>query len=359
MNPFKYGQVVSAEDFCPRPKLLDSIKGFIRTGQNVLIQGERRTGKTSLIHEAVRQIRRIRLLYIDLLEIKTIEDLYRRLLRGIMSLEEKNGFINKLFKSISHLKPTMTIDPATGQPSLSLDASTKLKPDSIEGLLDMIEKISRKKPIVVVLDEFQDVLNLKEAPETLAILRSKIQFHTGFSYIFAGSIRNRMDEIFNHPRSAFFKSAVTINVGAIDRERFGKFLVNKFSLGKRKINGDTSNRIFEIADYVPGDVQQLCGALWETTSKGAGITVDDIPQALNLIYTRESKGYEAMLVHVTGQQLRVLNGLATIGGKAPLSADFLRGVGVTHPSSVKKTLDRLVQTHIIFRHEGEYKFVNP
>ncbi len=62
-----------------------------------------------------------------------------------------------------------------------------------------------RKPLVVVFDELQDILNLKDKKETLAILRSKIQFHTAIPYIFAGSIRNKMDEIFNHPSSAFFK----------------------------------------------------------------------------------------------------------------------------------------------------------
>ncbi|MCK4303664.1 MAG: hypothetical protein KAY24_05440 [Candidatus Eisenbacteria sp.] len=49
MNPFKYGQVVSAGDFCPRPVLLKDLVACIKSGQNVVLQGERRMGKTSLI----------------------------------------------------------------------------------------------------------------------------------------------------------------------------------------------------------------------------------------------------------------------------------------------------------------------
>ena len=71
MNPFKYGRVVSAENFCPRPNLLKQLTGFIKSGQNVVLQGERRMGKTSLLYETVRQLKRYRLLYVDLLEIKT------------------------------------------------------------------------------------------------------------------------------------------------------------------------------------------------------------------------------------------------------------------------------------------------
>lgn len=33
--------------------------------------------------------------------------------------------------------------------------------------------------------------------------------------------------------------------------------------------------------------------------------------------------------------------------------------GITAPASIKKALNRLVQLKVIYRHEGEYKFVNP
>ena len=42
MNPFKYGQVVSDDDFCSRQELLKQMKAFIERGQNVVLQGERR-----------------------------------------------------------------------------------------------------------------------------------------------------------------------------------------------------------------------------------------------------------------------------------------------------------------------------
>ncbi|MDP2989054.1 MAG: hypothetical protein Q8O57_00610, partial [Kiritimatiellota bacterium] len=52
-------------------------------------------------------------------------------------------------------------------------------------------------------------------------------------------------------------------------------------------------------------------------------------------------------------------GLARLGGKAPLSSVFIQGVGIIGPASIKKALNRLVQLKIVYRHQGEYKFVNP
>ncbi|MCK4764210.1 MAG: ATP-binding protein [Candidatus Aminicenantes bacterium] len=359
MNPFKYGRVVFDEDFCPRPGLEKHLRSYISSGQNVLLEGERRTGKTSLIYRTVRGLPKLRLLYVDILEIKTVSDLCRRIVNAVVSMEQKSGMVERVFKSLVHLKPTMTLDPLTGVPALSLDASIKLKPGYIEGLMDLIEEENKRKNLIVVFDEFQDILNLKEAAEALAVLRSKVQFHAAIPYIFSGSVRNQMDEIFNHPESAFFKSAVTLNVGELERDIFGNFLRGKFSKGKRTLSQSLLDKVFDIARDIPGDVQQLCGAAWDATSPGDHIDEKTLPAALELIYSRELKGYEASLNRLTGQQFRCIVGLSRIGGRSPMSSEFTKATGISQPASVKKALTRLIKLRIIYRYKREYKFINP
>jgi hypothetical protein len=359
MNPFKYGQVVSANDFCPRPALMKQVVESIKAGQNMVIQGERRTGKTSLIHEAVRQLKKRRMLYIDLLEIKDADDLCKRMVKAIISLEQQAGFLDKILRTLAHLRPTVSVDAMTGEPSISLDASVSLKPDSVDGILDLVAKIHQRSPLVVMFDEFQDILNLRSSKEALAVLRSRIQFHGKIPYVFAGSVRNQMHEIFTSSDSPFFKSAIAVEVGALDRDRFMEFLKTRFGTGKRTVDDAVLDTGFEIAGDLPGDVQQFCGAIWDTTSFKSHIGRESIAPALHLIFSRESKGYETVLVQLTAHQLRCLVGVARLGGKAPFSGAFLQGVGIPIPASVKKALHRLVQLQLIYRHAGEFKFVNP
>ncbi|MFH0907205.1 MAG: AAA family ATPase [bacterium] len=359
MNPFKYGQVVSAGDFCPRPDLMKQVVESIKAGQNIVLQGERRTGKTSLVHEAVRQLKKRRMLYIDLLEIKDADDLCKRMVKAIISLEQQSGFLDGVLRALAHLRPTVSVDPLTGEPSISLDASVSLKPDSVDGILDLVEKMQKQSPLVVMFDEFQDILNLESSRETLALLRSKIQFHNSIPYVFAGSVRNQMHDIFTNPDSPFFKSAISVEVGSLNREQFKAFLRTKFSIEKRTVDDEVLDTGFEIAGDLPGDVQQYCGALWDTTPEKSRIDKACIPPALHLIFTRESKGYEAVLVQLTAHQLRCLVGVAKLGGDAPFSGAFLQGVGIPNAASVKKALHRLVQLKVIYRYAGEFKFVNP
>lgn len=359
MNPFKYGQIVSSGDFCPRPELMDQITKCIKTGQNMVIQGERRTGKTSLIHEAIRKCPSYREIYVDLLEVKDIDSLCRRMIKAVVSLERKSGMIERILRGISHLRPSFSFDPLTGLPHVTLDPALVLKPDSLEGILDLIREIHSRHSVAVVFDEFQDVLNLRNSGETLAVLRSRIQFLGTIPFIFSGSIRNRMNGIFTDSRSPFFKSAICFEVGPLDRKKFRAFLKRKFATGNRAVEDAVLEKAFEIARDLPGDVQQFCGALWDVTDVNSSIDLGKVPDAVQLIFSREYKGYEATLVQLTAIQMRCLSGIARLGGNSPYSGAFLRGVGVSSPASVSRALKRLEHLKIIYPHSGELRFANP
>ena len=76
MRPFKYGCVVTGDAFCPRPALQKALVGNIRDGQNVVLVGERRMGKTSLV-------------YVDLLNVRTTADVCNRVVDAAGYLSAK------------------------------------------------------------------------------------------------------------------------------------------------------------------------------------------------------------------------------------------------------------------------------
>lgn len=360
MNPFRYGQIVSRENFCGRPELSQKLISCIKSGQNIYVQGERRTGKTSLICEAVRTLKKHQMVYVDLMEVKSSDDFVKRMVMALISKEETAGFIERVLKKLSHIRPVVSFDPVTGLSTIAIDSSVDLSPDSIFGVMDLITSShSKTNPLVIVFDEFQDVLGLSNAKETLAILRRRVQFHTDIPYVFAGSIRNRMDRIFNDPDSAFFKSAIPVHVGSIEKEQFGRFIITKFSKGKKEISQETLNTVFKICHGVPGDIQQLCSALWDITSQDEEISNHFILPALKEIFAHESKGYETTLKIVSKQQLKLLTALARLSGKAPMSSDFLRKSGIPQASSIRTGLKRLIDLKIVFHYEDEYRFINP
>jgi len=359
MNPFQYGKIVSGRDFCGRETLLKQIIECIKSSQNIVIKGERRIGKSSTIHEAVQRCKGIQYLYVDFLGIKSIDALCKRILRAIVVLEQKAGFFDKIMKTLSYLRPSISVDPITLMPTITFDASVELKANSIPEVLSLIESLHKKKRIVVVLDEFQDILQLDEPREALSLMRGKIQFQKDIPYVFAGSIRNKMDEIFTHPDSPFFKSAIPIAVDPLPYTEFSKFLRKKFLTGKRRINDDVLKKVFEIAHDIPGDIQQLCEALWTVTSSNNVIGLDRLKDALELIFAREQKSYENDMSLLTDFQIRCLLTIAREGGNKVFSVSFMKSAGVNNPSSVRRAIKRMINLNILFESKNGYRFVNP
>jgi len=266
----------------------------------------------------------------------------------------------RIFKKLIHLRPALSIDPVSGLPTLSLDGSVSFSQDSVHSILDLIYSFHKKnRSIVVVFDEFQDILNLKDHKKMLAIIRSKVQFHSNIPYIFSGSVRNKMVTIFCDPDSPFFKSAVSMDVGCLEADIFQKFLEKKFKTGKRKIAPEVWMKIFKSCYDVPGDIQQFCDALWDISSEKELLTLNHLPKALETIFAHEFKGYETILKILSGQQIKILTGLARMGGHSPTSAKFAKELGGIAVSSIKKGIERLIDLKIIFYINKEYQFANP
>ncbi len=358
MNPFRYGQVVSKKHYCQRPSLEKALKTKLNDGQNVYIEGERRTGKTSLIFETVRKMKGKKVLYIDLMEVKSVGDVFKRVLNAIVTAQRNSASLQSFLQSIAALRPAMTFDPITGLPTVSIDRSREYHADSIEGLFDMFARTEFRNA-VIVMDEFQDIRNLPDFPQVCAIMRSKIQFIELTPFVFCGSFRTKMHTIFNDPESPFFKSALPIEVGLIEEAAFRKFLREKFRTAELEISSDTLEAMLRITGGNPGDTQQLGAALVDIKDRGDRIDEDALRAGLLQIFAEEHKGYEAHLARITGIQLKCLETVARLGGKGVTSKSFMEHSGISQPSTIKKSLQRLEDLKIVYNYNGEYRFLNP
>ena len=203
MKPFKYGCVVTGEAFCPRPELLKHLTNYITDGQNVVLVGERRMGKTSLIYEARAALKSYRMLYVDLLNIRTVADFCNRVATAAAQMGDKDSFARRAMRFMARLRPTLSVDPDNGMPVVSVDARTAEDPRSMADIVSLVERFAEDERLFVVFDEFQEVKRLEERDQVLAILRSKVQFLSETCFVFSGSVRDDMVDIFTNPDSPF------------------------------------------------------------------------------------------------------------------------------------------------------------
>jgi hypothetical protein len=359
MNPFKYGSIVMGEDFCGRKKLIQQIQDHIISSQNIVLYGERRVGKTSLIYEAARQNKGYRTLQLDLMNVKSIDALCRKFLAAIGAMEQQSGFFERFLKSIPSLRPSLSIDPITGLPSISIDSSISLTESSLQEIVGLIKKAHKGKPLVVVIDEFQAILDIQDSDAVIAELRGQVQHAPEVPFIFAGSIRHQMEEIFTSPSSPFFKSAIPLEVGPLSFAEFAPFLLKRFKSGERTIGNDSLKILFDLAGGITGDVQQFCEAVWSKSDAGDTITQEHLIDAIDLLISRELLSFQIILARLTELQMRVLITLAKVGGEKPTSKEFLEEAESRNASAITQTLNRLAQMKIIYRAQTEWKYMNP
>ena len=354
--PFRTGVRVTGREFCGRTEELRLLREYVQSSGRVYVVGERRIGKTSLIFEALRTLRSTRLVYVDLLAVKTLEELTHRLGSALVRTEKRQSQLMALLKGLASLRPSVSADPVSNTPAVTFTAGSGGTLESLDQVFALLE---RWTALAVVFDEFQDVLAIPDHAAVVARLRSHIQLHENAAFVFCGSVRNDMERIFVAPDSPLFKSAMRVVVGPLDRPTFARFITRKFGTGERSIAPGVVGRILDVAGENPGDVQRFCTGIWQVTSPGGKVTEAEMARGLDMLFGLEREGYERVLLDLSAQQAQVLRALARAGGRANISKEFVAGSGITLVASVRKAATRLVEKRLVLKEGPEYRLCDP
>ncbi len=362
-NPFVYGQVVSGESYLPRQDLESKLSDNIRSGQNTAIQGERRVGKTSLVYNVCSNLKGRHLIFADFLLCSDSAEIANAIGKATLKAASKGAFIDSALKALSRLRPTMSYDPATGNPtfSLSLDSAKSRDCTSIEIALEGIEQLSKKRKIVVLFDEFQAVKKAAPSAKTIAAMRSAIQFHSEIPYIFSGSDRRDMIEIFTSPESPFYKSAQAISVDPIDQKDFWRFMASLFKRGRLQMLDSFSKTASDMGITTPGDIQQICNYAWNATRAVGERKVDDRQAiaAIEDIIKTEKGSFEKISESLSPTQLKLARGIATLGGASIYGIDFQERTGLKVTGTITRAANQLVKMDIIRKRNRNWTIENP
>ncbi|MBF0198238.1 MAG: ATP-binding protein [Planctomycetes bacterium] len=358
MNSFKSGMIVSGEDFCGRSKEISELSRLIKSNNRAYIYGERRVGKTSLVLETSLRLK-VRPIHIDLMGIKSEDDLCRRIIKGIISYHKKSdSSLLKILKHFSSLRPSIGIDPMSNLPSIGLSPSPKLDINDLESSFDVLSSMNKT---FVFFDEFQDILNLQNSEQVMSVMRSKIQQINNLAFVFSGSIRNSMIDIFSREDAPFYKSSFPISLSSIERDDLINFILNRYKALKITITTEFIINIIDICDDIPGDIMRLCESIFFATEdhKSKSVTDNLLGPALEHIYSLEKMAYEIIVQELSNQQLRTLVTLAKIGNPSKVNAEFVEMSGITLVGSVNKAMKVLIKKRIVTVVDGKNKFSNP
>ena len=198
-NPFIISGYTSNEYFCDRETESAELIGAMLNRRNTVIVSPRRMGKTGLIEHCFNQKqinREYHTFFIDIYATGTLKELVFFLGKHIFGTLKPKGkkFAEQFFAAITSLRPAFKLDTITGQPIFDIGIGDIKHPLlSLEEIFGYLE--SADKPCIVAIDEFQQITKYPEK-NIEAILRTHIQKCKNTTFVFSGSQRHMMQNIF-------------------------------------------------------------------------------------------------------------------------------------------------------------------
>jgi hypothetical protein len=367
MNPFRFGQTVSGEDFADREDEIETIIRDLKSGQSILIHSPRRYGKTSLIKEVFSRldVERQATVYMDLYRVfskKRFIETYSALI--FSAVESRLDEVGRLLREyLPRPKITLTPEEYPMPFTIELGASLpKREEDQLfQEILEAPQKLAEKKDkrFFVAFDEFQEIARL-DGYEVESTMRSIFQHHNKVSYAFLGSRRRLLQEIFNDKGRPFYKSCKSIPLEAIPEEEFTEFLTNRFKDGGLNVPRSTVSRILQVTKCHPYYTQQLCHEVWNGAyplerdlSEQEWLTI--INNAVEGVIAANRYAYEEIYDRLAESQRRLAYALSTEPTKNIYSTEYIQRYSLRSAPNVAKALHVLEERELVEKTEQVYK----
>ncbi|MBI5606445.1 MAG: ATP-binding protein [Deltaproteobacteria bacterium] len=362
-NPFYLQEIPVDAPFCNRLEEMQELESYSRAKANVLIYSPRRYGKTSLVKRVQKNLadRGTVTLFSDFFGVASINEVAANLTKAVFSVTySQKSLWEKALRAIRSFRPVLKPDPEGGV-SLSVEPASAgknglpLLEETLESLGEFIR--SSPKPIHVALDEFQEIVTLKEAIKVEALLRSHIQKHRA-SYFFIGSRRRLLLGIFNERQRPFFQSAINYPLKKFPAAELIDFISTQFARSKRKISRESAQQMAVTVDFHPYYTQKLAFFVYEISGT---VNPESIRTGLEKLLWSEKPVFEAIIQGLPSQQRLLLYALAKEPTLKMLSSRYLQKYNLGSVGGIQHSSRKLEAMDLIEKNEetGFWGLVDP
>ena len=355
LNPFVYQGYESPEYFCDRVSETKQLAAHLRNGRNVTLISPRRIGKTGLIQNTFYHLKEQDndsiCLYIDIFPTKCQAEMVRMLGNAVINevMSKNKSLKKKALDYFSAWKPVLGMDPLTGFPTLSINIDPKQSEITLKGIFDYLTSLN--KDVFIAIDEFQQVAEYPETG-TEALLRSHIQFAQNVHFVFSGSKKHMMAEMFGSPQRPFYQSTETMGLLPLDENIYYDF-ANLFFVKKKGIlDKQLFHDLYVRFDGYTGYIQAVLNRLYEENRKVT--TSSQLLDAIRLVILGKATQYENLVQFLTENQFSLLKAIAQERKiSQPTSQEFIQKYSLSGASSVQNALEALVNKELVyFLHDG-------
>lgn len=358
-NPFVTSGYVSADYFCDRRQESERLVREVLNGNNVALVSTRRMGKTGLIRHCFQfpEIQQnYHTFFIDIYDSRSLRDfvfaLSREILEGLKPAGKKA--LQNFWECVKSLQASISFD-VNGIPSLNFGLG------AIQAPAETLDEIFRylgcaDKPCLVAIDEFQQITGYAEG-NVEATLRTYVQHCPNAHFIFAGSQRHVMGNMFLSASRPFYQSVSMMHLDSIPLEEYILFARAHFERGGKAIEAETITLIYRQFEGITWYIQKVLNVLYDmTASQGAICGMEMVPEAVRQVVDSSMYAYSEILFRLPEKQKELLIAITKEGrAKAVTSGAFIKAYKLSSASSVQAALKGLLEKDFVTQEMGVYQ----
>jgi len=299
-NPFPYETFATDKTFIGRENEKALIKSHILKSTNLSVISKRRMGKSSLVKEVFREIRDTHIcIYADVFDITSKEDFANILLKEASnsikgSIQDVAIQLRSIFKRVI---PDFSID-SSGTPHIKPGTKSLDFDEMITDFFTLVFKLSEKQKVAIAIDEFQQVALIKDA-KIDALMRKYMQEPNNISYIFLGSKRHLLIELFKY-KSPLYEMATPIHLGSLESKDVREYVKDYID-----ISDDLIDEIMKICDEETKMMQHVFHILYDRI-KNTSINREDIMSAVDEVINAKDASYRVIYGEMSLNQKKAL-----------------------------------------------------
>lgn len=357
-NPFITNGYISPAYFCDRKTESEMLIRQIINGNNIALISTRRMGKTGLIRHCF-QSKEIQKEYytffIDIYATKSLREFVFSLSKEILETLKPSGkkAMQAFWESMKSLQASMTFD-FSGNPSFNIGLGDIQSPNvTLDEIFHYLEHA--EKPCIVAIDEFQQITSYAE-DNVEAILRTYVQHCNNAHFIFAGSQRHIMGNMFLTASRPFYQSVSMMHLESIPLPEYIKFARKHFKAADKSISTEAIEDIYQYFDGVTWYMQKVLHTLYDMTPSGGNSDIPMVEEAICQIIDSFQYTYSEILFRMPEKQKELLIAI-TKEGKANsiTSGAFIKKYKLPSASSVQSALKGLLEKDFVTQEANSYQ----
>jgi hypothetical protein len=317
-------------------------------------------GKTQLIRHVFEQPAikdEYHTFYTDIFPTTSLHEFVLFLSKEIYSVLVPKGktALDRFMTVIHSLAGGFGYDPITGTPTFEIKLGDIHSPElTLEEIFTYLEQADR--PCIFAIDEFQQIAHYPEK-NVEALLRTYIQKMNNCLFIYAGSDRHILENMFYSAAKPFYNSAGHIYLDRIEKDIYTDFIKQQFAGAGIEITDDAALLSYDLFEGHTYYVHNLLHHVFSDARPKSVISQTEITKTLDHILEEKGRAFASIMNQLNFQQKETLIAVAKEGkARGVTSVAFVRKHSLRSPGSVQYALSQLLDKQLItYQNDGRNK----